>query len=189
MRRRSVLHESAASVHDRSTVRPSRADRLWLVLLAMGCPGCQPVRDPPPSVYFEALPASGTLRDAQRAGFTDCVDMDAVHIRCRRHGVIVVGSGPYDAAVDLEGSRGQGGFRELTLWHDRDNDAVFRIANILERAGWTKCFTGDGRWGDQAIYTRSGAPIRFSMDISYWAKRRMRMIPESNRHDRGCTPA
>ena len=98
---------------------------------------------------------------------------------------MIDGAGPYDAAVDLVGSNGAGGFDQLTLWDDRDNDAVFSLADALERGGWTKCLTGDGRVGDQAIYTRAGAPVRASMDISYWSKRRLRFIPVSD-HEHGC---
>ena len=151
--------------------------------------GCGPVRHPPPTVVFAGLPVSGSLRDARAAGFADCVDLDAVDIRCRRHGVTVDGAGPYEAAVDLHGSRGEGGFDELTLWDDRDNDAVFRLASALERAGWVKCLTGNGRAGDQAIYTRAGSPVRASMDISYWGKRRIRLIPDGDRRERRCVPA
>ena len=174
-------------------LRPNSKRRSLAVLLrvaaaatAVAVGGCEPVRAPPPSVSFAGLPVSGSVHDAQKSGFTDCVHLDAVHIRCRRHGVMVDGAGPYDAAVDLVGSTGGGGFDQLTLWDDRDNDAVFRLATALEQGGWTKCLTGDGRVGDQAIYTRAGAPVRASMDISYWSKRRLRFIPVSD-HDHGCT--
>ena len=143
----------------------------------LGCAGCEPVRAPPPTLFFAGLPVSGTVADARAAGFTDCVDLDAVHIRCGRRGVMVGTAGPYHAAVDLDGSHGEGGFTELTLWNDHDNDAVFRIGEALERNGWTRCLTGDGHAGDQAVYTRAGAPARVSMDISYWSKRRLRVIP------------
>lgn len=156
------------------------------VSTAMLCAGCEKVRDPPPRVVFGGLPVSGRLGDAQRAGFTTCVDLDAVHIRCRRDGVVLAGAGPYAASVDLDGSDGSGGFDHLTLWNDTDNDAVFRIAAALEQAGWSKCFTGNGRAGDQAIYTRAGSPVRVSMDISYWSKRRLRVIPESDRREGRC---
>ncbi len=155
--------------------------RLAALALILSCSGCQPVRAPPQSVFFGGLPVSGNLRDARHAGFTECVDLDAVHVRCRRRGVTVASIGPYDAAVDLLGSNGEGGFDELTLWDERDNDAVFKIAHFLEETGWSKCLTGNGRSGDQAIYTRKGSPVRFSMDISYWAKRRIRVIPEWRR--------
>jgi hypothetical protein len=160
--------------------------RLGALATAMVCGGCEPVRHPPPSLSFDGLPVSGGLSDARRAGFTDCVDLDAIHIRCRRHGVMVAKTGPYDAAVDLLGSKGDGGFDQVTLWNDGDNDLVFRLASALENAGWAKCLTGDGRAGDQAIYTRQGSPVRVSMDISYWGKRRLRVIPEWNRRERRC---
>lgn len=161
---------------------------LLIATLAIALAGtaCTPVRAPPPTVVFAGLPVSGRLADARGAGFTECVDLDSVHIRCRRHGVMVATAGPYDAAVDLVGSHGEGGFDQVTLWDDRDNDTVFRLATALEAAGWRKCLTGDGRAGDQAIYTLPGAPVRASMDISYWGKRRLRLIPEWNRHERRC---
>ncbi len=154
-------------------------------MLSIGT-GCAPVRSPPPTVFFAELPVSGSVADARRAGFVDCVDLDAVHIRCRRHGVSVEHSGPYEAAVDLAGSHGEGGFDQVTVWHDRDNDAVFRIATALERAGWVRCLTGDGRWGDQAVYTRAGSPVRASMDISYWARRRLRFMSAAHPPERPC---
>ena len=160
--------------------------RIATLATALACAGCESVREPPPSVFFEGLPVSGKVIDARRAGFTACVDLDAVHIRCRRTGVIMENTGPYDAAVDLDGRNGAGGFDHLTLWNDTDNDAVFRIAAALEREGWVRCLTGDGRSGDQAIYSRPGSPVFLSMDISYWGKRRIRVIPEWNRRERRC---
>ena len=162
--------------------------RAGMVATAIAGAACAPVAAPPPSVSFAGLPVSGTAGDARRDGFTDCVDLDATHIRCRRHGVMVENTGPYEAAVDLAGRNGASGFEQLTLWHDSDNDAVFRIGAALEAAGWARCLTGDGRAGDQAIYTLAGAPVRMSMDISYWGRRRLRVIPVSNRRERGCRP-
>lgn len=156
------------------------------------CAGCEPVRPPPPAVVWHGLPVSGTASDARQAGFADCVDLDATHIRCRRHGVMAENAGPYEAAVDLAGGNGEGGFDHVTLWHDRDNDAVFKIATALEHAGWSRCLTGDGRSGDQAIYTRAGSPVRLSMDISYWGKRRIRVFPVgtgANPPPRSLTPS
>ena len=155
------------------------------VLATLTVAGCSPVAAPPPSVSFAGLPVSGKVGDARRAGFTDCVDLDARHIRCRRHQVMVENVGPYEAAVDLAGSGGEGGFDHLTLWHDTDNDAVFRVGSALEAAGWARCLTGNGRAGDQAIYTRADAPVRVSIDISYWGRRRLRLIP-GHRRDVGC---
>lgn len=160
--------------------------RIGAVTTVIMCTACEPARTPPPSVFFAGLPVSGSVRDAKASGFTDCVNLDAVHIRCRRHGVMVGDAGPYDAAVDLDGSTGAGGFDQLTLWDDRDNDTVFKLAAALERSGWTKCLTGDGRVGDQAIYTHDGAPVRASMDISYWSKRRLRFVPVANHREPGC---
>lgn len=177
-----MSHRRAAS---RRTV-PSTAVLARLATTVLLVAGCEPVRAPPPSLWFDGVPVSGRVDDARRAGFTACVDLDAVHIRCRRHGVMLVATGPYEAAVDLAGSDGAGGFDHLTLWDDRDNDAVFRIAAALERAGWQRCLTGNGRAGDQAVYTRAGSPVRLSMDISYWGKRRMRVIPATDPGERRC---
>ena len=160
---------------------------LAITLLGGGCRAV--VGRPPPTVVFAGLPVSGSAGDARRAGFTDCVDLDAVHIRCRRHGVMVRNVGPYEAAVDLAGGNGAGGFDQLTLWHDTDNDALFKLASGLEQDGWQRCLTGDGRAGDQAIYSRAGAPVRIFMDISYWGRRRLRVIPNWNRREHGCPAA
>jgi hypothetical protein len=158
---------------------------LSLVIL---CAGCKPVRPPPPSLFFGGLPVSGDLTDARRAGFNICFNLDAIHMRCRRNGVMLENQGPYEAAVDLEGGYGEGGFDQLTLWHDRDNHEVFKIADALMHRGWKRCYTGDDRWGDQAIYTREGSSVRVSMDLSFWGKRRIRIIPEWNKRERRCIP-
>ena len=167
-------------------MRNSERDRRALAALVLAAvAACTSVAPSPPSVFFAGLPVSGTVSDARRAGFTACVDLDARHIRCRRHQVMLENVGPYEAAVDLTGSGGEGGFDHLTLWHDTDNDAVFRVGSALEQAGWARCLTGNGRAGDQAIYTRDDAPVRVSIDISYWGRRRLRLIPSQQR-DTGC---
>ena len=158
------------------------------LIAAVLCTGCEPVRAPPPTLFFDGLPVSGRLIDAQRAGFDDCFSMDAVHIRCRRHAVMIANIGPYEAAVDLEGGNGEGGFDQLILWHDRDNYAVYKIADAFDHAGWKYCYTGEDRRGDQIIYMRKGSRVRVSMDISYYAKRRLRLIPEWNLRERRCVP-
>ncbi len=176
----------AVPARDRALRSLARIATLAVLLASAGCH--QPVANPPPSVAFDGLPVSGKLIDAKRASFNDCVNLDAVHIRCRRHGVMVGDAGPYEAAVDLAGSDGEGGFDQLTLWHDSDNNAVFKLTQALEASGWARCLTGNGRTGDQAIYMRKGAPVRISMDISYWSKRRVRLIPEWNQREGHCTP-
>ncbi len=160
--------------------------RVIMLAMVVAAAGCAPAAQPPPSVSFDGLPVSGRVSDARHAGFTECVDLDATHIRCRRHGVMFAATGPYEAAVDLAGSGGEGGFDQVTLWHDTDNDAVFAAAAALEHAGWVRCLTGNGRAGDQALYTRPGAAVRVSMDISYWGRRRLRLIPEWNNRERRC---
>jgi hypothetical protein len=157
---------------------------------AMLCAGCEPSAPPPPSLFFAGLPVSGNLADAHRARFDDCFNMDAVHMRCRRHGVILDGQGPYEAAVDLRGGRGESGFDQLILWHDSDQTAVYRVTERLKNKGWQFCFSGTDRWGDQAVFTRGGMSLRISMDLSYWGKRRLRLMPDWNRRelDKPCTP-
>lgn len=161
--------------------------RAWLIGCAAlaGCGGYQP---PPPHTTFGGLPVSGSLADARFAGFTSCAS-DATSMRCRKHGVFLLGQGPFDAAVDLANSDGSGGFDQLTLWHDRDQYAVYAIGDALERVGWRYCYTGRDERGDQTVYTRHGAPVRFSMDLSYWGKRRFRVLPAWHRPERGCTSA
>jgi hypothetical protein len=97
-----------------------------------------------------------------------------------------LGVGPFSAALDLNGSDGGSGFDQLTLWHDRDQNALLPIVASLERQGWRSCFTGQNDRGDQAIYTHPRARASISMDLSYWGKRRLRVIPEYNNRERGC---
>lgn len=140
--------------------------------------GCEQQRPPPPSLTFAGLPVSGGFPDAQRAGFTACF-ADNADMRCRRNGVMFERWGPFNAAVDLDGGDGSGGFDYLTLWHDTDQDALIDITDGLRNEGWAECFTANGRWGGQAIYTHRGSPVFLSLDISYWSKRRLRVFPLS----------
>ncbi len=151
--------------------------------LLVGCGG--PDHPPPPPLSFDGLPVSGSLDDALKAGFTRCRE-DTTEMRCRRNGVMFLGSGPFNAALDLNGSNGGGGFDQLTLWHDRDQNAFLAIGTALERQGWRSCFTGQDDRGDQAIYTHQSAPVRISMDLSYWGKRRLRIIPDWNNREPRC---
>jgi hypothetical protein len=116
--------------------------------------------------------------------------MNAARLRCQRSGVLLWGRGPYRAAVDMDGSEGQSGFDHLTLWSDDDQDAIYRLVAVLKRTGWTYCYTGPEEAGDQAIFTRPGTPVRVSIDISYYGKRRARLLPATNRQglDQRCTP-
>ena len=177
------------------TLRDLPARRWYLTAFCAILLGCllaivrhEPDRVPPSAVFFAGLPVSGKLDDALRAGFDDCFATNAVNMRCRRHEVTIANTGPYEAAVDLTGSRGSGGFDQLVVWHDRDNYAVFQIADALRRAGWQQWYTGDDRWGDQSISTRSGFAVRASMDMSYYSKRRMRIMPKWNDRERRCVP-
>lgn len=181
-----VLHETLQDLPARRWYLTASCAILLICLLTTV--RHEPGRGPPPSVFYAGLPVSGKLEDALGAGFDDCFATNAVNMRCRRHAVTIASTGPYEAAVDLKGSKGAGGFNQLVIWHDRDNYAVFQIADALRRAGWKQCYTGDDRWGDQSIFTRSGSTVRASMDMSYYSKRRMRMIPEWNRRERRCVP-
>jgi hypothetical protein len=155
-----------------------------LALLLPACSG--PTLRPPPHVAFGDLPVSGSIADARRAGFTDCVQPDWGTLRCRRHNVMVLGAGPYEAAVDLVGNDGGGGFDQVTLWHDGDQYAVYKITDVLDRQGWRNCSTGSDDRGDQILYTHPGATVRISMDLSYWGKRRLRILPLWNRKEKRC---
>lgn len=149
-----------------------------LALLAL-LASCQDYIPPPPHIAYGDLPASGSLSDARYAGFNRCIEQ-TTKMRCIKEEVFVEAIGPFKAAVDLKGSDGSGGFQELTLWHDWDQNAVFPITKALKAQGWHECLTGSGRKGDQAIYTLRGAAVSFTMDISYFGKRRLRVIPASS---------
>lgn len=172
----------------RPTRRSHPAARLGALALVGLLAGCGQYQPPPPHVAFDGLPVSGSLADARYAGFAQCVE-DTTTMRCRRRDVMLLGQGPYNAAVDLAASDGSGGFNQLTLWHDRDQYAVFAVGDALRRQGWTRCSTGEGNRGDQEVYMRPGAHVRFSMDVSYWGKRRLRIIPEWNRREPRCDAA
>jgi hypothetical protein len=133
----------------------------------------------PATRFFDGLLIAGSWRDAREAGFTYCIDFK-VTMRCRRSGLMLMGHGPFSAAIDLAGGDGRGGFDQLTLWHDRDQDAGVDVADDLERQGWQSCMTKRNGWGDQYIFMRKGSPLRISIDISYYGKRRIRVIPEWN---------
>lgn len=138
--------------------------------------GCSDHRQPPSLHVYAGLPISGSLSDAKRAGFQSCFS-DGSSMRCRRDSVMFLKHGPFDAAVDLAGGDGRGGFDQLTLWHDTDQDAVMSITEDLMTQGWRECISGNGRWGGQATYTHKGSPIFLALDLSYWSKRRLRVLP------------
>jgi hypothetical protein len=154
-----------------------RAALAFTVVLIGGC-SSEPPAPPPPSLAYAGLPVSGSLADAKRAGFDQCLQMDGGHLRCRRSGVMLLGEGPYEAALDLIGGDGESGFRQITLWHDRDQSAVMKVGEALKKQGWAFSYTGEGGRGDQMILTKKGAPVHFSIDLSYWGKRRVRILPE-----------
>lgn len=167
--------------------RRCRAAHAFPPLIALFLAGCEPQRPPPPGLLFEGLPVSGGLAVARDAGFTWCIAFSN-SMRCRREGVTLGGEGPYDAAVDLRGGGGRGGFDQLILWHDMDQHAVFEIGDMLERRGWRSCYTtlSRGAWGDQKVFTHPRARVTISMDLTYWIKRRLRVIPEWNRRKPVC---
>ncbi len=136
-----------------------------------------PVAPPPPNIAFDGLPVTGTRAFAEGLGFSPCADTGSA-LRCRRVGVMLLGTGPYEGAVDVA-RRQEAGFRQLTLWHDTDQSAIFKATEALGTQGWQRCRTGSEDRGDQEIWTKPGAPVRFSMDLSYWGKRRLRVLPEA----------
>lgn len=137
--------------------------------------GCSPA-PPPPNLGAEGLPVMGDQAFAERLGFTPCFPTSNA-IRCRKDGVMLFGKGPFRGAVDMKEGKGSG-FYELTLWHDSDQDAVLAVNPVLKANGWTLCRTGQEDRGDQEVWTRPGSRVRFSTDISYWGKRRLRILPE-----------
>ena len=156
------------------------------VFIMMGLlAGCYRPGPPPPSLSFDDFPVSGTLADALQAGFNSCTSYE-IEMRCAKKDVTIESQGPFNAAVILDGDDGSGGFDELVFWHDKDQGAVLAIAEAFKRKGWQECFTGDGRAGNQAIYTLRGSPVHLSMDISYWAKRRFRVLPASSKIEARC---
>lgn len=139
--------------------------------------GCEAPTAPPRNLLIDGLPVAGTLAFAHRSGFRQCLDFNNA-LRCRRDGIFLVGEGPYSGAVDAGGSNGGEGFRQLTLWSERDQDAVLAVGDKLSDHGWTLCRTGTQDRGDQDIYTRPGSRVRVSIDTSFWGKRRLRLIPD-----------
>ena len=165
----------------------ARGGAVWAgsLLMLTSIAGCAQ-RPPPPGLALDDLPISGTLAGAARRGFTSCIRSDAASMRCRRHDVMVLGHGPFEAAVDLVGGDGSGGFDQVTFWHDHDQYAVYAIAEAFERKGWTSCYNSLSDRGDQIVYARQGVPFRVMMDLSYYGKRRLRFVPDWNRRDRRC---
>jgi hypothetical protein len=149
------------------------ASLLVLTLLA----SCGEERQPPTAFLFDNLPVSGSLADAQRAGFTACLSHN-VDMRCRKEGVFFRRHGPFSAAVDLQGGDGGGGFEHLTLWHSSDQSALVAITNALRNGGWSECLSPSGSgWEDQAIYQQKDAPIFIALDLTYWDRRTLKVYP------------
>jgi len=141
--------------------------------------GCdrEPDAPPPANLAFEGLPVAGDLAFARNTGFTRCMELGR-YLRCRREGVEFGGGGPYHAAVDAVGREGVSGFHELSLWSETDQSALSRVGNAMVADGWQECRTGEEDRGDQRILTKAGSPVRISIDITYWGKRRLRILPE-----------
>ena len=155
-----------------------------IVLLFGILAACTPPAPPPPNRVFDGLPVTGSRAFAERLGFTPCLDTSNA-LRCRRSGVMLFGTGPYNAAVDLPGS-GASGFSQVTLWHDGSQSAVYAVSDELGRRGWTLCRTGSEDRGDQEIWTKPGSRVRVLMDLSYWSKRRVRVLPEAGQPTGHC---
>lgn len=120
---------------------------------------------------------SGSLTDAQRAGFTECISHN-VEMRCRKEGVFFQRHGPFSAAVDLQGGDGEGGFDHLTLWHSSDQSALVKITNVLRDGGWEECLAPAGSgWEGRAIYHRKNSPIFIALDLTYWDRRTLKVYP------------
>ncbi len=150
-----------------------RLTMMLTVLLA----SCGEFPPPPGNMSIDGLPLAGDLPFAHRAGFTRCFEFN-VNVRCRRDGVSFMGEGPFNAAVDAGGPDGRSGFAQLTLWSRFDQRAASRVGERLRKLGWRLCRTGTADRGDQNIWRKAGAAVRFSIDVSYWGKRRLRVLPE-----------
>lgn len=140
---------------------------------------------PPPKQFFDGLPITGSLSDARGEGFTECVNFN-IYLRCKRRDVRLLRYGPFNAAVDLAGGDGRGGFRQLILWNDRDQDGAIDIGRELKKMGWESCLTSLHNWGDQHILRRKDSPFRVSIDLSYYGKRRIRIMPERGAPEADC---
>jgi hypothetical protein len=177
-----MLQRDLGSYSDRTSSIPLAPGLLVVILILslIAWIGREHNQPPPPTLWFVGLPVSGNLANALRAGFDDCPEMDAVNIRCRRHGVMIYGNGPYEAAVDLRGSKGQSGFDHLTVWNVRDQSALYKVVASLHERGWTSCHTEFSLGGGQAIFTHRASPVFVSMDLNYYGKRRLRVFPISH---------
>ena len=158
---------------------PAKVERvapLSVLVLALALlTACGEERQPPATFLFEGLPVSGSLADAQRAGFTACVSHN-VEMRCRKEGVSFRRHGPFSASLDLLGGEGAGGFDHLILWHPSDQSALVTITNELRSEGWSECLTPVGAaWEGQAIYQRQGSPIFIALDLTYWDRRTLKV--------------
>lgn len=150
---------------------PGRIIGSMLALLALSGCGAEPPPEPPvePVAIFEGLPLSGNLATALAAGFGDCLD-GTKGLRCRKDGVMLMGEGPFSAAVDLDKPvpDREPRFDQVTVWHSRDQSAVLALSPLLARAGWTSCLTPDAE-----RFWRPPSPLRIAIDTNYWGSRRL----------------
>jgi len=150
-----------------------RGTALCLAVLALsGCGGSTPAADQKaekPSAVFEGLPLSGNYATARKAGYGSCLE-GTLGLRCRKDGIVIMGIGPLNSAVDLdrEGADGNARFDHVTLWHDSDQGAMLPLKAVLEKAGWQSCLTAD-----EERFWKPPSPLRIAMDTSYWGKRRL----------------
>lgn len=147
-----------------------RSAILWS-LAALGLSACSdapPVDEKPvaPVAVFESLPLSGNKATALAAGFGDCHEVMR-SLRCLRHGVIINGVGPLNAAVDID-EKAPARFDHVTLWHDSDQSAMLPLRAALEGQGWKSCLTAEAE-----RFWKPPSPLRIAMDTSYWGKRRL----------------
>lgn len=158
----------------------------WVALPIVLLAGCEARQTAPQRFTYQGLPVQGSLADAQHAGLTDCTTI-VRYVRCRQDGVTFMGKGAYHAAVDVLYDDGSGGFYELTLWRDGDQIETYTVGTTLLDQGWQRCRTGPNEnTGDQEIFTKAGSPVRISIDLSYWGKRRLRIIPELHQSTGRC---
>lgn len=149
-----------------------RSAFLW-TLAALASGGCS---DPPaqeaavtPVAVFEGLPLSGNLATALAAGFGNCLD-GTKGLRCRKDGVMLMGAGPFSAAIELDAPPRDGSprFDHVTLWHATDQSAVLDLSPRLAKAGWQSCLTADAE-----RYWHPPSPLRIAIDTNYWGSRRV----------------
>lgn len=150
-----------------------RSAILWSIA-ALGLSACSdapPVDEKPiaPVAVFEGLPLSGNMATALAAGFGNCHEVMR-SLRCLKDGVMIVGVGPLNAAVDIDqkAENRSARFDHVTLWHGSDQSAMLPVKAALEGKGWKSCLTTEAE-----RFWKPPSPLRIAMDTSYWGKRRL----------------